>query len=73
MDWETVAGDPDQDYGGLVGIVAEARSIDVQLRQPRPTCPRCSFVLTVNPSGEVNCPMGHYRAPDFPTFLEGPS
>lgn len=55
------------DYGGLGGIIAEARSLEDTFRQQdRPDCPMCGLLLDVRSDGVVNCPMGHYRAPRLP-------
>lgn len=53
-----------RDWGGLRGIVDEARELDRE-EQMRPLidCPICGTLLDENSRGEKNCPMGHFRAP----------
>lgn len=51
------------DWGGLGGIVAEARALD-QDEKARPLidCPTCGEPLQFNAAGEGNCVYGHYRS-----------
>lgn len=55
------------DFGGLGGIVKEARQLKEEQRQHiDPDCPVCGTPLDVNSRGERNCPMGHYRDQGVP-------
>jgi hypothetical protein len=50
------------DFGGLKGIVEEARQLEREERaKPLVDCPVCGTPLDKNSRGEVNCPMGHFR------------
>lgn len=49
------------DYGGFGGIVKEAQAI-AEKPTPITACPLCGTVLDKNSRGQVNCPMGHFRA-----------
>lgn len=51
------------DYGGYGAILKEAQQIEEEERaKPIVDCPVCGTPLDKNARGEVNCPMGHYRA-----------
>ncbi len=52
------------DYGGYKGILDEARELDrVEQDRTEVACPLCGKILDQNERrGEVNCPLGHYRA-----------
>lgn len=52
------------DYGGFKGIVDEARELaEAEQARPEVACPLCGKILDRNETrGEVNCPLGHYRA-----------
>lgn len=51
------------DFGGLRGIIEEARQTDREERaRPLIDCPICGTLLDENSRGEKNCPMGHFRA-----------
>ncbi len=52
------------DYGGFKSIIEEARELDrAEQDRPEVACPVCGKMLDVNETrGEVNCPLGHYRA-----------
>lgn len=52
------------DYGGLRGIIDEAKQIDAEERtRPLLDCPLCGTPLQTNSRGEKSCEMGHFRAP----------
>lgn len=51
-----------RDWGGLGGIVNEARELDrSQKAQQLVDCPICGTPLQINRRNERNCPLGHYR------------
>lgn len=52
------------DFGGLRGIIEEARQLERE-EQTRPLvdCPLCGTPLDKNSRGELSCPLGHFRAP----------
>lgn len=60
-----------RDYGGIGGILAEARALDETLKLPRADCPKCGYVLSQNAAGEVDCPLGHYSKEQRPPRGEG--
>jgi Zn finger protein HypA/HybF involved in hydrogenase expression len=50
------------DWGGLGGIIEEARKLDeIEKARPHVDCPKCGTLLQFNRSGVGGCPMGHYR------------
>ncbi len=52
------------DYGGYGRILGEARELEeAERNRVEVACPRCGKMLAVDEKrGEVNCPLGHYRA-----------
>lgn len=49
------------DYGGMKGIVEEARKVaEDEAARLEVACPRCGSLLAIR-DGIGNCPMGHYR------------
>lgn len=49
------------DFGGLGGIVEEARELDEETaNRPLIDCPICGTRLDRNSAGLANCPMGHF-------------
>lgn len=51
-----------RDWGGLRGILDEAKDVSRESKQrPLIDCPICGTVLDVNSWGQRNCPMGHYQ------------
>lgn len=51
-----------RDWGGLRGILDEAKQIAEEQRQHvSPDCPVCGEPLQVNSRGERNCVYAHYR------------
>lgn len=51
------------DFGGYGAILREARALDeAQRAKPLIDCPVCGEPLKENARGEVNCPLGHFRA-----------
>ena len=52
----------ERDWGGLRGIIDEARDLAREERdRVEVDCPLCGTPLDFNAHGEGNCPMGHYR------------
>ncbi len=52
------------DWGGYRAIIDEAREIEREEKQrPLVDCPICGTPLDKNERGELNCNMGHFRAP----------
>ena len=52
------------DFGGLRGIIEEAKALDAENRaSPLVDCPVCGTPLDTNARGAKNCPMGHFYAP----------
>lgn len=49
-----------RDWGGLRGILDEARQLNEQADR-EVACPRCGTPLDFNAMGLGNCPLGHYR------------
>ncbi len=51
-----------RDWGGLRGIVEEAKQIaETDRARPLIDCPICGTRLQRNARGEGDCPLGHYR------------
>ena len=51
------------DFGGLGGIVKEARAIDEATKnRPLIDCPVCGEPLQKNSRGQVNCVYAHFYA-----------
>lgn len=51
------------EWGGLRAIIEEAKEIAREEREaPLIDCPICGTPLDKNSRGQLNCPMGHFRA-----------
>ena len=53
----------ERDWGGLRGIIDEARELAREERdRVEEACPLCGTPLDFNAQGAGNCPMGHWRS-----------